>query len=202
MKKAVIWLLLFAVFFTMAGCVANMPETPISAVPGDPYDPTAGEFPTPPKGYVVTDGGNVALRLGGYNWNYKTGLGTGAGFIADQAEWPMPLEYMQTVTFPAERIDGVDLHLTEDKNENIAGYPGCQVSLAWQVPPDAVSCICWHVDHETNGISEIPVECTKDSFIAKQGSFIYEFSAGWLDHGRGYSGKASYYIHVIVETED
>lgn len=202
MKKAVIWLLLFAMAFTMAGCVANMPETSLCLVTGDPYDPTEGNFPAPPKGYVGTDSGNVPLRLGGYNWSYETGLGKGRGFIADQAQWPLPLEYMETVSFSPELMDGADLPITENKNEGLEVYPGRRVSLAWQVPPDAVSCICWHVDHETNGIAEIPVSCTKDSFVAQQGSFIYEFTAGWLDHGAGYSGKASFYVHVVVETED
>lgn len=200
MKKAVIWFVLFAMMFSVAGCISNVPE-PGTTVADDPYDPTARDFPAPPKGYVVTGEGKVPLRLGGYNWSYESGYGKGGGFIADQAEWPMPLKYMETVTLPAELIDGVDVHLIENKNEGFANYPGCRVSLDWQVPPDAVSCICWHVDHKTNGISQIPVECTKDSFVAKQGSFIYEFSAGWLDHGGGYSGKASLYIHVIVETE-
>lgn len=200
MKKLLIWLMLFAVLFCVAGCVANIPNTPITVVTGDPYDPTAGEFPKPPNGYVVTEDGKVPLRLGGYNWSYETGYGKGSGFIADQAQWPMPLKYMETVIFPAELIEGADLHSINNQNESFAVYPGCRVPLDWQVIPDSVSCICWHVDHETNGISEIPVECSKDGFVAKQGSFIYEFSAGWLDHGRGYSGKASLYIHVVVET--
>ena len=201
MKRLLIWLVLLAVLPCVAGCVADIPDTSITVVTGEPYDPAAGEFPKPPNGYVVTEEGKVPLRVGGYNWSYETGHGKGNGFIADQAQWPMPQEYMETVTFPAEQMNTGDVHIVQNKEESFAVYPGCRVSLDWQVTPDAVSCICWHVDHETNGISEIPVECTKGGFVAKQGSYIYEFSAGWLDQGRGYGGEASFYIHVAVETE-
>lgn len=201
MKKGIIWLVLLAMLLSVTSCAAKTTEPGITLATEEPYDPLSGDFPAPPDGYVVTEGGKVPLRVGGYNWSFKTEHKQG-GFIADQAQWPMPLKDMKTVTFPAEQIDGADVHLVELNSESFAVRPGRRVTLDWQVAPDTVSCICWHVDHEGNGISQIPVECTTDSFIANQGSFIYEFTAGWLAQGRDYGGKASYYIHVIVETED
>ena len=196
MKKLVIGLMLFAVLFSMAGCAARGAEPGLTVATGEPYDLAAGKFPAPPKGYVVTKDGNIPLQLGGYTWSQKTGNGTGKTFHADQSIRPLPVENMEMVRIIPENLwDGATYY---------SGDPpfmikyGDKVTLDWQVMPDSVECVFWPVNHQTTGVE---ISCEKDSFMAHMGCHIYEITAGWLDHGNGYSGKASFYIYVIVEME-
>lgn len=201
MKKLLICLLLLAMLFSVTGCVANIPETLITEV-GEPYDPMAGEFLTPPKGYVVTQDGNIPLKTGGYSWSVDTGHGTGKHMIADQAERPVPVEYLETVRIVQESpIDG-KVYYMGDTPEMIE-Y-GAKIKLDWQVKPDTLECTFWPADYEETGKTErklLAFDCDKDGFMAYLGSYIYELSAAWGNHGAGYSGKATYYIHVIIEQE-
>ena len=199
MKKLFIWFALFTLLFSMTGCVANTPETLIP-VTQEPYDPVSGAFLIPPKGYVVTQGGNIPLRTGGYSWSVDTTYGKGKHMIADQYMWPLPVKDMETVKIiPESPLDGTNDY-TEDPPISIK--KGAKVVLDWQVMPDTVECIFWPADHEATGAPERKLfDCEKDGFVANLGDYIYEFSAAWGNHGAGYSGKATYYIHVIVEME-
>ena len=191
MKKLVVGLMLFALLFSMAGCAATAPETLATVTQA----PTAGEILTPPDGYVVLGlaDGSVPLKTGGYTWSRVTGHGTAETFHADQWIQPLPLESMESVAFQAVPIDG-----TAVSEEGFVARLGCQVFLDWQIPPDAVSGVCWPTDYKTDTQPELSVNCKTDQFTAYVGSFIYELNAAWLDDGDGYSGKASYYIHVTV----
>ena len=199
MKKLFFLLTMFAMLFSILGCTANKPESGLTVATGEPYDPTAGRFPTPPKGYAVTEDGALPLRLGGYTWSYETGHGTGRTFHADQAAWPPPLKDMETVKIiPESPLDGINYYMTDPP---ISIPMGAKVTMDWQVMPDSVECVFWPADHETTGATECKMACEKDGFVAHLGSYIYEITAGWLDHGDGFSGKASFYIHIIVEME-
>lgn len=193
MKKLFSWMLIFGILLSLTGCATNMPET-LLTVAEDPFAPTTGKFLTPPKGYVVIAEGNIPLKTGGYTWSGETGRGTGETIHADQAIRPLSVENMETVTFQAVPIDGITM-----SEDGYVAYMGCRVSLDWQIPPDAVSGVCWPTDYKTDEQPELRVSCKTDHFTAYVGSFIYELSATWADHGEGYSGKATYYIHVIIE---
>lgn len=200
MKKLFACLFLVAMLLSMAGCVANIPETLVT-VTGEPYDPVSGEFLTPPKGYVVTQNGKIPLTTGGYSWSVDTGHGTGKHMIADQYMWPLPVKDMETVKItPESPMDGINYYMADPP---ISIPMGAKVALDWQVMPDTVECVFWPGDHKTTGAPEHKLfDCEKDGFIANLGDYIYEFSAAWGNHGGGYSGKATYYIHVIVEMEE
>ena len=188
MKKLFIWLALFTLLFSMTGCVANTPETLIP-VTQEPYDPVSGEFLTPPKGYVVTQSGNIPLRTGGYSWSVDTIYGTGKHMIADQYMWPLPVKDMETVKIiPESPLDGINYYMTDPP---ISIPMGAKVTLDWQVMPDSVECVFWPADHETTGATECKMVCEKDGFVAHLGSYIYEITSGWLDHGDGFSSGQS-----------
>lgn len=196
MKRLFVFLLIAAVLLSAAGCVASIPENTLATME-EPYDPTVGKFPEPPKGYVVTEKGKTPLRLGGYSWTYATGKDTSGGMIADQYMWPLPLADMQTVKITADDLlDGQIYYMTDPP---IFIAQGAKVTLDWQVMPDAVECTFWPSDHETTEAPARKMECNVDGFVAHMGSYIYEINAAWGNYGRGYSGKAAFYVHVVVE---
>ena len=198
MKKWVICLLTFVVVFSASGCVAGMPTSLLTKV--EEGEPIVGAFSTPPAASLVTKDGNIPLQMGGFGWNYDTTRGPTSHVIADQAVRPLPLESMETVRIVQESpIDGMVCYMGE--HSEMIEY-GVQLKLDWQVKPDTLTCTFWPADYEKTGKTEYKLlanDCDKDGFMAHLGDYIYEFTANWAEHGSGYSGNATYYIHVIVE---
>ena len=136
MKKALI--LLAAVLLFITGCTAPPAVTELTPATGAIF-----AFLTPPMGYLVTEGGKIPLRLGGYTSSAKTGQTTSQTFHADQVIRPLPLGNMETVTIRTDaHLDGI--YLYADTGASIPR--GATVALDWQEQPDTVQCRFWPAD--------------------------------------------------------
>lgn len=195
MKRLCAILLVFVSLLSVTGCMENITGT-YAEVTNVPRIPDTDEFLTPPEGSVVLGlaDGCVPMKIGGYSWTKEADDGSKQTTHADQAVRPLPLERMESIVFQAVPIDGMVLSA-----EGFSAELGSRIELDWQISPDTFSAVCWPTDYETDVQPQLRVDCEADYFFAYVGSFIYELSAVWSDHGNGYSGEATYYIHITVD---
>lgn len=155
----------------------------------------------PPKGTLLTSGGEEPLVLGGYSWTHRMENGTAETVIADQASRPPEPQFFKPVRIGrqfAETVYAIDGVTGKCEPTDIVGY---MVKLGWEAVPDRISYTCWPAEIWQNGdtAEETVFSILDNTFYAKSGEYIYEITAMWEDTGIDYYGTARYYVYIAAE---
>lgn len=176
-----------------AGTLDGFSEEKSQSLNGAGTDPKTGatqnKLTDPPMGYLITEAGQTALRMGGYHWFCENDQGVGNHIIADQADRPLPEKFLEAVIIPEQYAE-----TGSDAGDEMR-YP---VKLRWPVMPDAVHYTCWPdtVWETANTPAEAVTPLEETGFYAQSGDYVYEITATWADHGTGYGGEVTYYAYI------
>ena len=159
---------------------------------------TEGAFKKPPEGIVITPEGQTAIHAAGYSWFCMLGNGLEEAVIADQAGRPLSKESLDPVIISSQHAETVYAPVPVSDAYEPTNSLGYLVKLTWETEPSSITYSCWpETVWQKENVPEETVVSQDGAFYAKPGGYVYEIVATWDDTGKGYHGRANYYVYIV-----
>lgn len=161
--------------------------------------PPDSPYTQPPQGLVITPDGETPMHLGGYAWFYrKNGQMTEAS-LADVAYGPLPESVLKPVTIDPKHAESIYLPVPGTDIYAPTNSLGYSIKLHWQQPPSRITCDYWpDTWWKDSSIPAVSLPIDPDApLYARDGGYIYAFTAIWDDTGSGFYGTATYYTYIL-----
>lgn len=159
----------------------------------------APAFQSPPDCILRTPVEDVTMSACCYEWSVEQANGLVATTVTDIVSRPLPQDRLNPVRLDRKFAETVYLPVPETGVYEPTNALGYLLKFAWESPPSSVSCVCWpDTVWQDDSIPEEAHHFDPEGlFYAKEGGYIYEFTATWENNGSGFYGTAQYFIYII-----